>query len=157
MIFKKEKEELFIEYSGNLEERFNRLIDRPQFWETEEGFCGRMKDNELWFYKRYPLMKNSFRTVLYGEIIDDHRISFRYGKTKGIVPFVIFADVLFFLLFIYGVTEWITTGDIAIPLIAGCVSAVVCTLLTVLCLLYPKKEKEDLYQRLKKICEDPVR
>ena len=145
--------EQYIEYHGDLEDNFNRLIDRPQFWETEEGFCGRLKDNKLWFYKRYPLMTNSFRAVLYGTVIDDHRISYRYGKGKGVLPFVLFADVIFFLFFAYSVMELVTTGSSTLPFIAGCISVAICTLLTALCLIYPKDEREALYQQLKKICD----
>ena len=84
----------YIEYNGNIQNNFAHYIDKPQFLETDEGFCGKLRGNKFWFFKRYPLMRNSFRTVLYGDIIDDHQICYRYGKIKWVIPFVLFASII---------------------------------------------------------------
>ena len=92
--FRMKKE--YIEYNTNIKDSFPHYIDKPQAFVTEEKFCGRLNGNKFWFYKKYPMVRNSFKTVLYGEIIDDHLICYHYGKIKGIKPFVLIVDTVFY-------------------------------------------------------------
>ena len=62
-----------VEYHGDFNESFNQLIDRPQFFDTGEGYCGKLNKNEFWIYRKYPFITNSFRTVLYGTILNDQK------------------------------------------------------------------------------------
>ena len=60
-----------VEYYGDFKESFNLLVERPKFFDTEEGYCGKLNKNEFWIYRKHPFITNGFRTVLYGTILND--------------------------------------------------------------------------------------
>lgn len=148
-MFKSKK--AYIEYEGNIINSFSNYIDKPPLFETNDGFSGRLTGNRFWFYKRYPMIRNSFRTVLYGEIIDNHRICYRYGKIKGVIPFVLFVDIVFLMLFIILMVSHFQRGG-KFPPIQMWFPIIISGIVSGLTFYYPQKEKDLLYSQLQKIC-----
>lgn len=74
-------EEQYIEYSTNIKETFYSFVDRPQFIDKNvDGFSGEINGDSFYFYKNHLFMSKARRTVLFGRIINDHTISYCYGK-----------------------------------------------------------------------------
>lgn len=145
-------EEQYLEYSTNIKELFSMHVDKPQFIEKDDGFCGGLNGDSFWFYKRYPFMRNSFRTVLYGKIIDDHTISFYYGKFlwAQIITLCVDAGFLSFILTLALPSILFRNDRDLLVWSAG--SLAICSIVTVIAFIRPKGEKEILYRHLRKIC-----
>ena len=145
------KKEQCIDYRGNISENFEKYVKRPGICQSSDEFYGKIKDNSFWFYKPSIWGKNSFKTFLQCEIIGD-KIYYHYRKARFLVPFIIFADFFFalyaaFVIYLYthGAGDVINLA-ILIPIVLVPVT------FTVLTFFYPKKEKEELYENLQRIC-----
>lgn len=143
------KDKAYIDYTGNFEDNFNRFVEKPQtLIETRDGFSGRISGKSFWFCKKYPFVTNSFRVILYGEIMDDHQICFGYRKAKGTFPFIVFVDIIMLIFSVILISNKAQAGNWEMAVFP----VVICAALTMLTLIYPKREKEILSDHLKKIC-----
>ena len=143
----------YIEYNTNIEDSFFRYIDKPQTFVTEEKYIGRLNRNNFWFYRKHPMINNSFRTVLYAEIIDDNLICYHYGKIKGVKPLVIIIDSVFLIIFAVTMITYLFLGDMTPPFQIW-FFIIIPAVITVLTFICPKKEKDLLYAQLLKICKN---
>ena len=145
------KEKQYIDYRGNIKESFEKYVKKPGLSQSSDEFYGKIKDNSFWFYKPSAWGRNSFRTFLQGEIIGD-KVYFNYRKARFLIPAIIFSD-LFFAAYIAFVLYLYThgAGDV-IDLRAILPFVVVPILMTTFTFIYPRKEKEQLYENLQRIC-----
>ena len=150
------KEKYYMNYQGSIEENFNKYVGKPGLFGMCEDFCGRINNNKFWFYKRSAFRKNSFRIVLYGEVLDN-KVCFSYKKFPFLIPMVLLFD-LFFLafLFIFALYPFIMTGSCPIDTDSILLFIIVPAIITFLTFRYPKKEKEALYTHLQQICGQDV-
>ncbi len=141
----------YIEYSGDIRNNFNRYIkkDSDVLIETEKGFGGKIRSDRFYIYKKYPFMRNSFRTVMYCKIMGD-KVHYRFGKWNAVVTFVLLCDAL---LLICLADIWMgILGNKTVPGIVDFVPLVFMVICTVPILILPKSEKNALLTQLKKIC-----
>ena len=162
------KEKYYIEYEGDIKNNFYQYIIFPQAFVANECFFGQLRENKFYFYKQYPMLlwgnklwnynqnpthSNSYRTVLYGEIMNDHQICYRYGKRTEvyIVTLIIDAGLLFILLarFLIGC---LLVGP-SLPSIQEVFMLMIVALANVPLFIYPKREKDLLYAQLQKMCK----
>ena len=141
----------YIKYSGDIRNNFKKYITKDSgiFVETEKGFGGKIRGDRFYIYKKYPFMRNSFRTVMYCRIMGD-KVHYRFGKWNMVVAFVILCDALLLTCLI---NIWIgILSNKAVARIVDFVPLVFMVICTMPILIFPKGEKNALLTQLKKIC-----
>lgn len=150
------KEKYYMDYQGSFEENFSKYIGKPGFFGLCEEFCGRINDNKFWFYKRSAIRKNSFRTILYGEVLHG-KVSFSYKKHAWLTPAVLLFDIIYSAFLIsFAAVPLVTRGYSLIKPEAVAIFIALPALISVRTFIYPKKEREALCEHLKQICGQEV-
>ena len=98
------------------------------------------------------MQRSSFRTVLYGEIMNDHQICYRYGKMKGVLIVLLLIDAVALYIFAaYLLIAFLLVGP-GLPSIEMIVPIMIVALINVFMFIHPKSEKDILYAQLKRMC-----
>lgn len=147
------KNEIHIDETIDFEESFHRYITGNRF-STKGGFYGQIKNNKF-FFGRVQLIRNSFPTVIYGEV-DDNTVYYWYGKDWVSWVIVIIIETSIVLYFSFLTLQSIIALNLRLIFVLIFVLILLLMFSFGLFLLpmkiYSKKEKERLYFQLLKIC-----
>ena len=142
----------YLEYSNNIQETFPIFVDENQrYFEKKDGFGGAINGDAFYFYKKYPFSRNHYRTVLYGEIIDDHTIRYRYGKLIWPQVITLLVSLGLFLGLVLAILLYLYKRDPLILLWCALV-VIICPILIAHAFIRREGENEILYNHLRTIC-----
>ena len=142
----------YLEYSNNIQETFPTLVDRKRhYFEKDDGFCGAINGDDFYFYKTYPFIQNPVRTVLYGKIIDDHTIQYRYGKFVWPQVLALLFDFVFLTHLLFAIPRALYERDSFLLTWCAIVLFVI-PVVTATFFVRLKSEEEILFRHLRMIC-----
>ncbi|MCR5776233.1 MAG: hypothetical protein K6G84_02305 [Lachnospiraceae bacterium] len=149
------KEKFYMDYQGNIKENFEKYVNKPGLFKFSDEFYGRMNGNSFWFFKPSPWGKNSFVTIMQGEV-QGKKVCFGYRKSSWLLPLTIFIDMIGLALILYSLYLLLIGAGISGDPVESLIFVLIPVIFTVLTFRYPKKEKEELYEQLQKICGHEV-
>ena len=149
------KEKFYMDYQGDIKENFEKYVNKPGLFKFSDEFYGRMNGNSFWFFKPSPWGKNSFVTIMQGEV-QDNKVCFGYRKSSWLLPLTIFIDMIGLALILYSLYLLLIGSGISGDPVESLIFVLIPVIFTVLTFRYPKKEKGELYEQLQKICGHEV-
>ena len=148
------KEKQYMNYRGNIRENFDKYVNKAGLiglFRNSDEFYGRMDGKSFWYYKPSAWGKNSFKVILQGEIVDN-QVCFRYRKNVLLIPALIAVYLIFFVFLYIQIQSMMYGGGFSGDIKDSLLFVLLPIVFTVMTFVYPKKEKDELYKQLQKIC-----